>query len=96
MTVLAITHNLCFVQGGGSVAEWFVRWTTELATRDRTRVAAGLPTGYSVLGGNLTEYCYQKYQPDCIIGEVMTHTVGTTGSKLFHPYQVGTFVDYPR
>ena len=31
--------------------------------RDRTQVAAGLPTGYSVLGDNLTEYCYQQYRP---------------------------------
>ena len=48
---------------GGSVAEWFVRWTTKLATRVRSRVAAGLPTGYSVLGGNLTGYCCQQYRP---------------------------------
>ena len=26
-------------------------------------VAARLPTGYSVLGYNLTRYCYQQYQP---------------------------------
>ena len=32
-----------------------LHWTTKLATRVRSRVAAGLPTGYSVLGGNLTE-----------------------------------------
>ena len=42
-----------------AVAEWFVRWNTELATRIRSRVAAGLLTGYSVLSGNLTGYCYQ-------------------------------------
>ena len=47
----------------GSVAEWFVRWTSKLATRVRSRVAAVLPTGYSVLGGNLTGYCYQQYWP---------------------------------
>ena len=47
----------------GSVAEWFVPWTTKLATRVRSRVAAGLATGYSVLGGNLTRYCCQQYQP---------------------------------
>ena len=29
------------------MAEWFVRCTTELAIRVRSRVAAGLPTGYS-------------------------------------------------
>ena len=45
------------------MAEWFVRWTTKLATRVRSRVAAGLPTGYSVLGGNLTGYCCQQYRP---------------------------------
>ena len=33
------------------MAERFVRWTTKLATRDRSRVAEGLPTDYSVLGG---------------------------------------------
>ena len=33
---------------------------------------------------------------DWIIGEVMTCTVGSAGNKLFHPYQVGTFVDYQR
>ena len=43
------------------MAEWFVRWTTELATRVQSPVAAGLPTGYSVLGGNLTGYCCQQY-----------------------------------
>ena len=43
--------------------EWFVRWTMKLATQVRSRVVVGLPTGYSVLGGNLTEYCYQQYQP---------------------------------
>ena len=48
---------------GGSVAEWFVRWTTRLAIRVRSRVAAGLPTGYSGLGGNLTGYCCQQYWP---------------------------------
>ena len=48
---------------GGSVAEWFVRWIRKLATRVRARVAAGLPTGYPVLGGNLTGYCYQQYRP---------------------------------
>ena len=48
---------------GGSGAELFVHWTTKLATRVRSRVAAGLPTGYSVLGGNLTGYCYQQYRP---------------------------------
>ena len=44
------------------MAEWFVRWTTKLATRVPSRVAAGLPTGYSVLGGNLTGYCRQQYR----------------------------------
>ena len=47
----------------GSVAEWFVRLTTKLVTRVRSRVAAGLPTGYSVLGGNLFGYCCQQYRP---------------------------------
>ena len=46
---------------GGSMAEWFVRWTTKLAIRVRSQVAAGLPTGYS--GGNLTGYCCQQYRP---------------------------------
>ena len=78
------------------MAEWFVRWTTKLATRVRSRVAAGLPTGYSVLGGNLTGYCCQQYGLDWLIGEVMTRTVDSAGNKSFHPYQVGTFVDYPR
>ena len=45
------------------MAEWFVRWTTKLAIRVRSRVAAGLPTGYSGLGGNLTGYCCQQYRP---------------------------------
>ena len=53
---------LSFKQGG-SVAEWFVRWTTKLAIRVRSRVAAGLPNGYSGLGGNLTGYCCQQYRP---------------------------------
>ena len=77
---------------GGSVAEWFVRWTTKLATRVRSRVALGLPTGYSVLGGNLTGYCCQQYRPrlDNRGGD------DSAGNKSFHPYQGGTFVDYPR
>ena len=45
------------------MAEWFVRWTTKLAIRVRSRVVAGLPTGYSGLGGNLTGYCCQQYRP---------------------------------
>ena len=45
------------------MAELFVRWTTKLATRVRSRVAAGLPTDYSVLGGNRTGYCYEQYGP---------------------------------
>ena len=45
------------------MAEWFVRLTTKLANRVRSRVAAGLLTGYSVLGGSLTGYCYQQYRP---------------------------------
>ena len=45
----------------GSVAKWFVRWTTKLATWVRSQIAAGLLTGYSVLGGNLTGYWYQQY-----------------------------------
>ena len=40
------------------MAKWFVRWTTKLATRVRSQVAAVLPTGYSVLGGNVF-YPYQ-------------------------------------
>ena len=40
-----------------------MRWTAKLATWNLTRVAAGLPTGYSVLGGNLTGYCNQQYRP---------------------------------
>ena len=67
---------------GGSVAEWFVRWTTKLATRVRSRVAAGLPTGYSVAS---------SIGLDWIIGEVMTRTVDSAGNKSFHPYQVGDF-----
>ena len=46
-----------FLGKSGSVAKWFVRWATKLATRVRSRVAVGLPTGYSVLVVNLTEYC---------------------------------------
>ena len=30
---------------------------------------------------------------DWIIGKVMSRTVGSAGKKLFHPYQVGIFVD---
>ena len=40
-----------------------MRWTAKLAIRVRSRVAAGLPTGYSGLGGNLTGYCCQQYWP---------------------------------
>ena len=73
-----------------------MRWTTKLAIRVRSRVAAGLPTGYSVLGGNLTGYCCQQYRPrlDNRGGNDM-HS-GLCWNKSFHPYQVGTFVDYPR
>ena len=39
-----------------------MRWTTKLAIRVRSRVVAGLPTGYSGLGGNLTGYCFQQYR----------------------------------
>ena len=40
-----------------------VPWTTKLVNWVRSLVAAGLPTGYSVLGGNTTRYCYQHYWP---------------------------------
>ena len=46
-----------------SMTELFVCWTMKLTTLVRSRVAAGLPTGYSVLGGSLTRYCYQQYRP---------------------------------
>ena len=45
------------------MAKWLVPWTKKLATRVRSQVAAGLSTDYSVLGGNLTGYCYQQYWP---------------------------------
>ena len=35
------------------MAEWFVPWTMELGTRVRSRLVAGLPTDYSMIGGNL-------------------------------------------
>ena len=59
---LDILYSHIFIHGG-CVAEWFVRWTTKLAIRVRSRVAAGLPTGYSGQGGNLTGYCCQQYRP---------------------------------
>ena len=49
------------------MAEWFVCWTMKLATWVRIRVAAGLPTGYSVLGGILTGLRYQIDYPDSLI-----------------------------
>ena len=74
----------------------FEPWTTKLATRVRSRVAAGLLTDYSVLGGNLEPGTVaSSIGLDWIIGEVMTCTVDSAGNKSFHPYQVGTFVDYP-
>ena len=45
------------------MAEWFVSDSTKLATRVRAQLAVGLSTGYSVLAGNPTGYCYQQYQP---------------------------------
>ena len=56
----------------------------------RFPLAVGLPTGYSVLGGTVTS----SFGPDWIIGEVID--TYSAGNKLFHPYQVGAFVDYPR
>ena len=51
-------------------------------------------TNYSVLGGYLTGYYYQQYRHRLDNrGGNDTHRAG---NKLFHPYQVGTFVDYPR
>ena len=40
------------------MTEWLVRLTTNLATRVRFPVAAGLSTDYFMLGGTLTGYCY--------------------------------------
>ena len=51
--------NISVLYQGGSVAERFACFTTKLATRVRTQVAAGLPTGHSVLGGNLIGNCCQ-------------------------------------
>ena len=45
------------------MAKWFVGWTTKLANPVRSRVAAGPLTGYSVMGGNLTRFCYPQYRP---------------------------------
>ena len=68
----------------------------EAGTWVRFPVVAGLLTGYSVLGGSLTGYCYQQFGLDWIIGEVIdTHSGLCWKNKLIHPYQVGTFVDYP-
>ena len=58
------------------VFKWFrgrvviVPWTTKLATRVRSTVAKGLSNDYSVLGGDLTWYCFQQYQPrlDNLVG----------------------------
>ena len=56
--------NIFFItQPSGSLAEWLVHWTRKLATLVHSQVAAGLSTDYSVLGGNLTGYCYQQYWP---------------------------------
>ena len=44
------------------MAKWFVHGTTELGSRVQSRVVAGLPTGFSLLGGNLTGYRYQQYR----------------------------------
>ena len=77
------------------MAEWFARWTTKLSTRVRSRVAAGLcRTDYSVFGGYLTGYCYQQYRHRLDNRE--GNDTHRAGNKLFHPYCVGTFVDYPR
>ena len=78
------------------MAELIVDWTMRLATLVRSRVAVGLPTVYSVQGGNLTGYCYQQYRPRLDNRGGKTRTMGSAGNKLFHPYQVGTFVDYLR
>ena len=51
---------------GGSVSVWLVRLTTKLATRVRFPLQAELSTDDSVLGGNLSGYCYQQYQPRLI------------------------------
>ena len=60
------------------------------------RLIIYLSTDYLVLGGNLTGYCYQQYRPRLDDwGGNGTHR-GLWGNKLFHPYQVGTFVDYLR
>ena len=57
----------------------------------RSRIAEGLPTGYSLLDGNLTGFCYQQYRPRLDNG---THR-GLCWKQVV-TYQVGTFVDYPR
>ena len=50
---------------------------------------------YGVLGCPVVIRC-TRIGLDWIIGEVMARTVGSAGDKSFHPYQVGTFIDYPR
>ena len=77
------------------MAEWFVRWTTKLATQVRSRVAAALPTGYLVLGGNLAGYCYQQYRPRLDNrGGNGTHR-GLYWEQVVPSIQGGAFIDYP-
>ena len=61
-----------------------MHWTTKLTTQVRTRVATGLLTGYSVLGGNLTGYCYQQYRPRLDNRGGNDMHLGSAGNKLFH------------
>ena len=62
--ICRITRVICGVKReGGSVAELLVRWTTKLATQVRFPEAADYRLIISVLGGNLTRYCYQQYRP---------------------------------
>ena len=53
---------------------------------------AGDPVSIPGSGGT-TEWLFSA---GWVLLPAVTRTVDSAGNKSFHPYQVGTFVDYPR
>ena len=77
-----------------SVMQSLDGWTTALKVRFDSKLSC-FPDCYSVLGDFLIGYCFLQHKPRSDVGLVEASAVGPVGNKLFRPFHVMAFVDYP-